>query len=131
MFLTWLTILVIWCGSKFKLQKTDSYRFLFFMGGNQPCSFINWIWQKTFNDFDCEQKLIFYCSTNLMSQPQFYIQLVYRPQFGTWILLFGPFGQLRAARKKKWIWVFLSNFWGWFFQLFVVKKIFKIFLKTF
>ena len=25
-------------------------------------------------------------------EPQFYIQLVYRPHFGTWILLFGPFG---------------------------------------
>ena len=24
--------------------------------------------------------------------PQFYIQLVYWPHFGTWILLFGPFG---------------------------------------
>ena len=41
---------------------------------------------------------------------QFYIQLVmdsfvhelvYKPHFGTWLLLFEPFGQLRAARKKK------------------------------
>ena len=32
--------------------------------------------------------------------PQFYIQLVYKPHFGAWILLFGPFGQLRAVRKK-------------------------------
>ena len=54
--------------------------------------------------------------------PQFYIQLVYKPHFGTWILLFGPFGQLRAAKKKKCICIFLSNFWGWFFQLFVGKK---------
>ena len=29
------------------------------------------------------------------SIPQFYIQLVYRPHFGAWILLFGPFGKLR------------------------------------
>ena len=57
---------------------------------------------------------------------QFYIQLVYKPHFGTWILLFGPFGQLRAVRKKKWILVFLSNFWGWFFQLFGVKKKLKL-----
>ena len=28
-----------------------------------------------------------------MAAPQFYIQLVNRPHFGTWILLFGPFGQ--------------------------------------
>ena len=33
--------------------------------------------------------------------PQFYIQLVYKPHFGTRILLFGPFGQLRAVMKKK------------------------------
>ena len=31
----------------------------------------------------------------------------------------------QAVRKKKWIWVFLSNVWGWFFQLFVGKKEFK------
>ena len=24
-----------------------------------------------------------------------------------------------GSKEKKWIWVFLSNFWGWFFQLFV------------
>ena len=33
-------------------------------------------------------------------QSQFCIQLFYKPHFGTWILLFGPFGQLRAVRKK-------------------------------
>ena len=53
---------------------------------------------------------------------QFYIQLVYKPQFGTWILLFGPFRQLRAVRKKKWIWVFLSHFWGCFFNFLWAKK---------
>ena len=37
---------------------------------------------------------------NQSRKSQFYIQLVNRPQFGTWILLFGPFGQLRAAEKK-------------------------------
>ena len=31
---------------------------------------------------------------------QFYIQLVYKPHFGTQILLFGPFGQLRPVWKK-------------------------------
>ena len=51
-----------------------------------------------------------------MKKPQFYIQLVYKPQFGTSILLFEPFGQLSSGQKgkKKWIWFFLSNFWGWF-----------------
>ena len=63
--------------------------------------------------------------------PQFYIQLVYRPHFGAWILLFGPFGQLRQQGKKKWIWVILSIFWGCFFLLFEGKIFFKIFLKTF
>ena len=29
------------------------------------------------------------------------------------------------AQEKKWIWIFPSNFWGWFFQLFVNKKTFK------
>ena len=37
--------------------------------------------------------------------------------------MFGPFWQLRAVSKgKKWTWVFLSNFWGCFFQFFVGKK---------
>ena len=31
---------------------------------------------------------------------QFYIQLVYKPEFRTLICLFGPFGQIRAVRKK-------------------------------
>ena len=48
---------------------------------------------------------------------QFYIQLVYKPQFGTWILLFGSF-----AQEKKWIWVFLSNFSGCFFSTFCGQK---------
>ena len=36
-----------------------------------------------------------------------------------------------GSKEKKWIWVFLSNFWGWFFQLFVSKIFFKNFLKYF
>ena len=31
---------------------------------------------------------------------QFYIHLVYKSQVGTWVLLFGLFGQLRAVMKK-------------------------------
>ena len=27
-----------------------------------------------------------------------------------------------GSKEKKWIWVFLGNFWGWFFQLFEGKK---------
>ena len=30
----------------------------------------------------------------------------------------------QGNKGKKWIWGILSNFWGWFFQLFVGKKIF-------
>ena len=37
----------------------------------------------------------------------------------------------QAARKQKWIWVILSNFWGWFFQLFVGKIFFKSFKQYF
>ena len=44
-------------------------------------------------------------------QSQFYIQLVYKPHFGTWISLFGLFGHLTAVRKNKWIWVF-SILWA-------------------
>ena len=29
-----------------------------------------------------------------------------------------------GSKEKKWIWGILSNFWGWFFQLFEGKKIF-------
>ena len=46
--------------------------------------------------------------------PQFYIQLIFKPHFGTWVLLFGQFWHLRQYEKKKWIWVFLSNFVGVF-----------------
>ena len=53
---------------------------------------------------------------------QFYVQLVYRPQCGTQILLFWPFGQLRAVREKSGFELFWATFEGGFFQLFVVKK---------
>ena len=56
--------------------------------------------------------------------PQFYIQLVYKPQFGTWILLIGPFWQLRAVSGFEFF-----RFWGWFFQFFVGKKFFYFFKK--
>ena len=42
----------------------------------------------------------------------------------------GRLGSSGHNKEKKWIWVFLSNFWGWFFQLFVgKKKKYIIFLK--
>ena len=47
---------------------------------------------------------------------QFYIQLLYKPHFGTWILLLRPFGQLRAVSGFEFF-----RFWGWFFQFFVGK----------
>ena len=59
--------------------------------------------------------------------PQFYIQLVNRPHFAIWILIFGAVWDELAVRKKKWIWVFLSNFLGCFFQLFVGKKKLAVF----
>ena len=34
--------------------------------------------------------------------PHFYIQLVYKPHCGAWILLFRPFDLLRAVRKHDW-----------------------------
>jgi hypothetical protein len=40
---------------------------------------------------------------------QFNIQLIYKPHFGKWILLFGPFRQLRAVRKKKEFEYFLAT----------------------
>ena len=45
----------------------------------------------------------------ILQMAQFYIQFVYKPHFGTWILLFGLFGQ---------IWVFLSyTFESGFFNI--------------
>ena len=35
-----------------------------------------------------------------------------------------------GSKEKKWIWVFLSNFWGWFFQHFVGKNNSIFFLKN-
>ena len=74
---------------------------------------------------NCYKIDMYYC----VLRAQFYIQLVYKPHFKTWILLFESFGQLRIV-KKRWIWVFLSNFWGWFFQLVVGKKRFKFFFEN-
>ena len=38
-------------------------------------------------------------------------------------LCLGRLGKLRAVRIRKWIWVFLGNFWGCFFQFFVHKML--------
>ena len=58
----------------------------------------------------------------------------YRPSSISHILEYEFFclGRLGRAgnKEKKWIWVFLSNFLGWFFQLFVGKKSFKFLLET-
>ena len=53
--------------------------------------------------------------------PKFYIQLVYKSYFGTLILLFGPFGQLRTARKKINV-IFSYLLLRAVFQLFMGKK---------
>ena len=63
--------------------------------------------------------------------PQFYIQLVYKPHFGTWILLFGPFRQLRTVRKKSRFEFFWATFEGGFFNFLRAKNFFENFLKTF
>ena len=61
-----------------------------------------------------------YSKSGLIKIRQFYIQLVYRPNFSVlaiWAVL--------AVREKNWIWVFLrvvfSTFWGqfFFFNLFI------------
>ena len=71
--------------------------------------------------------------------PSFIYSWSIGPHFGTWILLFGPFGLNEVKNKlsiseqllrvnfstfceQKKFWAFRSNFWGWFFQLFVSKK---------
>ena len=58
---------------------------------------MNWVlWNQVFNDFYrvSQGKLGFLNQLWEIEiwKSQFYIQLVYRPHFGTWILLFGPFG---------------------------------------
>ena len=45
---------------------------------------------------------------------QFFIQLVYKPHFETWSLLFGQFRHLRAVRKEKQFKFFLATFEGGF-----------------
>ena len=54
----------------------------------------------------------------VMRTPQFYIQFilyiqVYKPHFGTWILLFWPNGQLRALIENEY---FSATFEGGFFK---------------
>ena len=58
--------------------------------------------------------------------PQFCIQLVYETHFKTWILLVGPFGQLRAVMKKKKL-VYLSNLKLFFFHNFLQNSLQKSF----
>ena len=60
---------------------------------------------------------------------QFYIQLVYKPHFGTWILLFGPFRLCWQVGKKSGFEFFWATFEGGFFNFLWAKKIF-FFLKT-
>ena len=96
--------------------------------------------QKKWGAFNCDyprcamMKLYFYCYFRLviiqfwvykqcMQLSQFYIQLVYRPHFGTWTLISNwAVWASQGSKKKKWILVFLSNFWGCFFQLFEDKQ---------
>ena len=51
------------------------------------------------------------------SDPSF-IYSWYKPNFGTWTLLFGSFRQLRVKKMS----IFLSKFYGCFFHIFVGKS---------
>ena len=53
---------------------------------------------------------------------QYFIQLVYKPHFETWSLLFGQFGHLRAVRKNDQFEFFVANFVGGFFNFQRAKK---------
>ena len=78
-------------------------------GGGWPALKLSWLWSLTWFVIKSLKSKASPLAT------QFYIQLFFMPHFGAvWAA--------QAARKKKWIWVILSNFWGWFFQLFEGKK---------
>ena len=56
--------------------------------------FCNRNWEKPTNKCWATQFFLVCTSmSNIWVYPQFYIQLVNRPHFGTWILLLWPFGQ--------------------------------------
>ena len=57
------------------------------------CFFWGWIVQVEAWGWKCPDWNVLH---SIGTEPQFYIQLVYKPHFGTWIILFGSFGQLRA-----------------------------------
>ena len=74
-----------------------------------------WIWQmplmhRAVQEYQASQK----DSLPVLRYPQFYIQLIFKPHFGTWILLFGLFRQLRAVRKKSGFEFFWATFEGGF-----------------
>ena len=99
---------------------------------------------KTKKNYFCRQYVVnFYFSWNTMNNLLSYcgltdsrtrdsdtdlpVELVYKPRFGTWFLLVGPFGQLG---KKRWIWVLLINFCRWSFNFLWAKKMFFFFENT-
>ena len=63
-------------------------------------------WPLCSRDFSTEKK-------------EYYLELVYKPHFETWILLLGQFGKLRAVKKKNQFKYFLVTFESVFFNLFI------------
>ena len=64
----------------------------------------------------CTTAVIYFKNAQFAIRPQFYIQLLYRPHLGTWIL---PFGQFRQNKKISETTEFLlkyATFWGGFFN---------------
>ena len=86
-------------------------------GGGWPALKLLWLWSLTW----WVMKSLTSKATPLATQ--FYIQLFYMPHFGAWILLFGPFGQLRQQGKKSGFELFWATFEGGFFNFLRAKKI--------
>ena len=84
--------------------------------------------QQSRNQFSFSDIFLnFYGDERLFAQ--FHIQLVYRPHFGTWILLFGPFGLSWQYGKKSGFEFFWATFEGGFFNFLWAKKRLKFFFK--
>ena len=62
---------------------------------------------------------------------QFYIQWLYRPHLGTWILPFRQFGQNKKISETTEFLLKYATFWGGFFNFLEAKKFFFQLLKHF
>ena len=66
---------------------------------------------------------------NIWLRSQFYIQLVYKPHFGTWILLLGRLGSSGSKEKKCGFEFFWATFEGGFFNFLWAKNNLEFFWK--